>query len=178
MTDEAPKRVCDFRDYERLGAGSALSLLADKASAGMFASEADYRRWFVREALEPLLAHLRGGMAVRDVRIERSLGGTGLRLDVEAVLTDGSSVGFELKATNRKNPQTARYALVQGVGQALLYQDLLSAFRGRRTPVFLVSDVVYEPVAELLLRHGLMVGLVEANPTRIVCFAGSGPTVN
>lgn len=168
---EYAERVCDFGDYERLGACAALTRLSERPDVPGFKSESEYRAWFVREAVAPIVNHMYAGAAVLRVTTETALGGTGLRLDVLAALDDGRSVGFELKARNPRNPQNGRYELVQGIGQALLYQDVLRALRGAHSQVHLVSDHVHEAVAELMMRHGLMVGLIEANQDRVVCMA-------
>lgn len=158
----------DFGDREDLERGAALDLLSGQRLPS-FASERDYREWFVVEALPDLIPHLTGGVPLMSFEVEQKLPGGSARIDVIARSVTGDVFGFELKAANRKNPQTARYALMQGIGQALLYQDCLSVRHGRFVPVSLVSDIVFPDVASLMLRHGLMVGLIEANAERIVC---------
>ena len=147
----------------------ALGVLRQDSGPVEFGGENAYRQWFVAEALELLFEELTGEV-LDSFQVERRLP-SGVRIDVLAKGRGGAVRGFELKARNRKNPQTAEHALLQGVGQALLYQDILMARFGSAAAMYLVSDAVSERVAGVLLRHGIFVGLVEANTDHILCIS-------
>jgi hypothetical protein len=161
---------CDFGEMEHLTLAGARGMLAVTA-VPYLRGERAYRDWFVTEALIPLLAHAYPDLSVVGIETEKRLNGCDLRIDVLARMDDRRSVGFELKAVNSKNPQTARYRLMQGVGQALLYHDVLSAHGP--ADVFLVGDVLHPEVLAVCVRHGLPIGVAEANSERIVCALGS-----
>lgn len=161
----------NFVGREDISAAQALAMMRDRRSPG-FNSEAEYSEWFVHEALPDLMRHITGCEMSRFAKEHRLQGGAA-RIDVIARAENGFQVGFELKAANRKNPQTARYALVSGIGQAMLYQDLLSVVNGTHVPVYLVSDIVVDDVAALLLRHGLLIGVIEANRDRVISMGGA-----
>jgi len=58
-----------------------------------------------------------------------------------------------------------------GVGQALLYEDLLYESYGDKARVFLVSDSITVRVAALVMRHNYLINLIEANQNDVVCIA-------
>lgn len=163
---------CDFGDRRNLEPAQLFPLLR-RSEYELFESEAAYRRWFVSECLDPIISNLYVDDGLLSYRTEIQIPSTTSRIDILATLKSGRQVGFELKARNKKAPHVGKHEIVLGVGQAWLYQDMLTARFGRFVPVFLVCDAASKEVAGLIYRHGNFIGLIEANPANIFCMAHS-----
>lgn len=160
------KPKCDFGDLRSLDPQQLFAVL-HKSKYEPFQSEAHYRTWFIDEALIPILSLFWPGRSITKIWRERQLPHGNCRIDVLVILEGGKIIGFELKSRNKKAPQTGTHSAILGIGQALLYQDILTAFHQRFVPVFLVADAVSKEVAGVIWRHGLRIGLIEANPRNI-----------
>jgi len=136
-----------------------------------FDNEYEYREWFIESALVSLAPYITGGGTVTQVGKEQIVIGSRLRIDVLAETDNGYILGFELKAVNPRYMQNHAFAVMQGVGQTLLYEDYLREAYGDLARVFLVSDSITERVARFVMRHDYIINLIEATPLKITCIA-------
>ena len=160
----------DWGDGNLLSPLEALSEIGSLPSM-FFTSEKEYRQWFVACALPVLVPFLADGAELDSVRTDARVLGTRLRIDVIAQTTGVFVLGFELKSSNPRYPQTHISEVTKGFGQTMLYQDCMRECYGNRARVFLVSDVIPERVGALTMRHNYIVNLIEANPESITCMA-------
>jgi len=137
----------------------------------LFPNEHEYRTWFIDNVLERLSPHIASGGMVDEIWQEKLVFGSRLRIDVLATTDNGYVLGFELKSVNPRYRQNHAREILGGVGQVLLYEDVLREQYGNKARVFLVSDSVTERAARLIMRHDYLINLVEANQKTITCIA-------
>ena len=140
----------------------------DKDVTPQFNNEREYTEWFISEPLKFFIPHVSNGAELADVQTEKRLGR--LRIDVLATATNGDVFGFELKAQNKRSPQVHAYSVASGIGQALLYQDILCEMYKCNVTVFLTSDQLTSRVAGIVARRDYFIGLLQANKAGSICF--------
>ena len=160
----------DRSDINRLTPLEALEAIKHNEH-GLFLNEREYQEWFVNNVLERLAPYIADEGMITTIWQDKTVVGSRLRIDVLAETDNGYTLGFELKSVNPRYVQTHACAVMKGVGQTLLYEDLLCQSYGDRARVFLVSDKITERVARLVMRHDYLINLIEANQKTVTCIA-------
>jgi hypothetical protein len=128
-----------------------------------FKSEKAYAEWFIEEPLKMFIPYVADGARLLWAEREYKLSHSGMRIDVFAIAENKQVFGFELKTQNKRSPQTHTHQVVLGVGQALLYQDIIRERFGQNATVYLTSDKITSRVAGIIMRHNHFIGLLQSN---------------
>lgn len=87
--------------------------------------------------------------------------------DIVVAHKDGTVTVLEIKKWNKKYPSTATFNQAQGVGQCLLYQNVVQAYTGKPTRVIMVDEKIHSRTLLVFSGNDLSISLMEVQGNHV-----------